>query len=74
MPLLRLLHFDIAQSRLNQLRAKEPEIFEEVARMVLIYAEDIAGAMAHRVVPVLSREIQRNAALAKEVLSENRGL
>ena len=69
-PLLWLLHFNAAQPRLTELRAGEPEFFGQVACVELIYADDVAGALAHRNVEVLLRAVQRNAELILKALGE----
>ena len=62
-PLLWLVHFNGVGSRPAALRLSEPEISEGVARTELIYADDVAGVLAHTDYGVVVRAARRNAEL-----------
>ena len=67
-PLLWLVHFDVLAPRLNVLRTNEPETFEGVSAIDLIYADDVASILYHKNSQRLLGAAKRNAELLMEVL------
>ena len=69
-PLLWFLVVDKIRPRPEALREAEPEVFGEVERLDLIYADDIARLLPHPEAERLVAAATRNAQLIKQVLEE----